>query len=135
MYVQLTIRDTRIDVQRDIHLDRGDIDFSAGPDRAWLNHRFVNHGGLADSEAAAIWLIDSPETAGLLAKTLDAVPRLVVGERAGWEVICITDGRLTRRADIGLDQAVLLLQALAAQNLLDYQAHVFGDEGADIADR
>lgn len=33
MYVQLTIRDTRIDVQRDIHLDRGDIDFSAGPDK------------------------------------------------------------------------------------------------------
>lgn len=126
MYVQLTIRESRVDVQRDAHLEHGDINFSAGPDRAWLNHRFVDQHGRADSEAAALWLIDSPEVAELLTRTLDAVPRLLVGESAGWEVICITDGLLTRRADISLDKAVLLLQALAPQNVLDYQTHVFG---------
>ncbi|MCY1435604.1 hypothetical protein D9M71_517050 [compost metagenome] len=113
-------------MQRDVHLERSDIIYSEGPDRAWLHHHFTNHRGQADREAAALWVLESPETTQLLATGLGAPKRFMSGEASAWEIVWIAEGQIARRTRIGLDQAVYLLQALAAQNVLDYHAHLFG---------
>lgn len=117
-------REPRFDIQKDVHLERGEVVYSEGPDRAYLR--------LAGSEELiALWEIDTPDAGSAIAAALGA------GLPAGSEVrpfdlSWVRNGQLavSRRA-IGADVAMWLFEALAAENCLDYAAHVFGGQAVD----
>jgi len=112
-------RSLSFDVQKDVHLERGEVLVSGGPDRAYL--RLVG-----SEELVALWEIDSPESLGAVEAALVA-PLPDGSEGRPFNLSVIRDGRLVvRRQPIGVDVAMWLLGVMAAENCLDYAAQVFG---------
>lgn len=115
-----------VDVQLDAHLANGDINFAVGPDRAWLEFTSTDAHGRAMVEAAALWLIDTDEAVNALARGLGApIPAKGATSTSGWRVTWIVGGQIAKRAAVTFDQAIFLIEALAAHNLLDYETHLF----------
>lgn len=127
MNVLISLRDDCVDVQGDTDLMQGRTVFCEGPNRAWLEYTNTNAQGHASAEVAALWLLDTVETASALACVL-GVPEPYKGLAGAncWRVTWIVNGQIARRATLSLDRAVFLIQALADQNLLDYETHLFG---------
>lgn len=121
----LTVRDSNIDVQGDAYLASGAVTVADGPDRAWLQYTNTKSQGNELVEDAALWLLDTRHAVDTLARCLGAPTKGGVVD-AGWRVTWIVDGQVVRRALVSFDQAIFLIEALAPQNLLDYDAHLFG---------
>lgn len=119
-----------IDIQRDADLIGGLGSFSGGPSRAWLTLETTNEFGRPSSQDAALWLTVSPETV----KIIDTAVALSCGGKRDWVLVQIADGVIAKKSRLTFDQAMHLIHALSGKNLLDYAAHLFGFEGADIAD-
>ncbi|HJW23771.1 MAG TPA: hypothetical protein VJ576_02645 [Rhodocyclaceae bacterium] len=123
--------DLGFDIQADSHLERGDVDFVDGPDRAYLYLPYRcpgsgNTNGIdAGKELLAIWRVDSA-AAELLATAIGA-PIPIGSKIKPFELTWICAGKIAvKRQPIGADAAMWLIHALASENLLDYQAHLFG---------
>lgn len=126
MDVLITTRDARVDVQRDTDLIQGMVGFSEGPDRAWLQHTYIDTCERKTTEVAALWLIESTIASRTLASALGAPVSKSPFDPGAWRVDWIIDGRVARSGRLSLDQAVFLIQMLADQNILDYPTHLFG---------
>lgn len=123
--------DVGIDPQTDCHLERGDRDYVAGPDRAYL---FLCVPSPPDSygrvvvveETVALWRVDTPVAAERLAAGLGA-PDPTPCSATPFELTWIRNGQVAvRRKAIGADRALWLIHALKSEDLLDYQTRVFG---------
>ena len=114
-----TLRGDRnhFDLQMDTHLLEGGIAFAEGPNRAYLE---------MGPDTAGLWLVEAPAAVETLAAVLG------IGDPPGtshrpWTLSWIRDGQVrVRRVPLGVDRGAYLLIALAAWEVLDRQAHLFG---------
>ena len=118
--------DPGFDIQLDVHLARGEADYSAGPDRLYLIHPYRDAAGLEGEETAGIWRTDLPEAAEAVASILgipDAKPCLV----RPWYLRWIRAGEIAVRQHwLGLDRGMHLIELMQSHDLLDRRAHLFG---------
>ncbi len=125
------------EVQQDTDLEHGNILFSEGPDRAYLFLCAASAAAGGDpaktigGELLALWRVDSVDASLMLAAGLGAaLPS--AGATLPFEVTWIRGGMLAvKRKAIGADAAMWLLHGLAAQNQLQYTAHLFGGHAVD----
>lgn len=122
MHVMHTLIDLAqgFDLQRDVHLLRGELAHSPGPDRAYL---------LLDApqqETVGLWLTGQPHAAALLAQVLALrTGPALLGSRP-WALSWIRDGRVhVQRHRLSVDQGAFLLAELAGCEALDRRAHLF----------
>lgn len=122
MHVMHTLIDLPhgFDLQRDVHLLRGEVEHSPGPDRAYL---------LLDApqqETVGLWLTAQPQAAQLLAQVLALrTGPALLGSRP-WSLSWIRDGRVhVQRHRLSVDQGAFLLTELAGHEALDRRAHLF----------
>lgn len=133
----LSTDELAFDVQTDTDLEHGNIIFSEGPDRAYLYLCAASAAAGGDpaekigGELLALWRVDSVEASMALAAGLGAaLPSAKT--TLPFEVSWIRGGMLAlKRKRISADAAMWLLHGLAAKNLLQYTAHLFGGHAVD----
>lgn len=137
MQVVITTDELAFDVQTDTDLENGNLIFSEGPDRAYLYLCAAAAAAGGDPAKTlggvllALWRVDSIEASQVLAAGLGA-PLPSLAEPLPFEVNWIRGGVLAlKRKRIGADAAMWLLHCLAAENVLQYTAHLFGGHAAD----
>lgn len=133
MEVMFSLKESSFDLQTDVHLERGDVGFSDGPDRAYLHYTYRYPDGREGEEVAAIWVLDAM-AARVLACGLGAGDGQVCNTRP-WRVTWIKNGAIAvKRATLGLDRAMWLVATLAPQDVLDRDTQLFGAHGVDVGD-
>ncbi len=122
MHVMHTLIDLPhgFDLQRDVHLLRGEIEQSPGPDRAYL---------LLDAprqETVGLWLTGQPHVVVLLQQVLALCTGPAFLGSTPWSLSWIRDGRVHgQRHPLTVDQGAYLLTELAGHEALDRRAHLF----------
>jgi hypothetical protein len=122
----LTLRfETDFDMQADVELAKKQLNYSEGPDRAYLIYPYENRGTTYE-EVAALWQLDDAESREMLAAVLGAPDPRATAVKP-WYINWIKNGQLhVHKQPIGIDRGAHLLTTLADYDLLDRRSHLFG---------